>query len=263
MAGDSKPMRPVIGVTGPDRGGDAAWWFTRLAVFRAGGKALRITPSTPASVNGLNGLIIGGGADVNPKLYGQEKTMLAKEVIRKKNTFYYSLIRILFYPLIYFFRKIFSVKYFIKGDDRRDVLEYHLIKKGLEKKIPILGICRGAQLINVYLGGSLLQDLADFYAETPEFHTIFPKKNVFIDPSTKLYRILKQRQLMVNSLHHQAIDKPGKNIRSAAMESNQVVQAIEYTGHRFIIGVQWHPEYLPQHKLHQKIFRAFIKASWL
>lgn len=67
---------------------------------------------------------------------------------------------------------------------------------------------------------------------------------------------------MVNSLHHQAIHKTGKNIRSAAMESNQVIQAIEYTDHRFIIGIQWHPEYLPQNKLHQKIFRAFIKASW-
>lgn len=87
-----------------------------------------------------------GGADVNPKLYGQEKTMLAKEVIRKKNTFYYSLIRILFYPLIYFFRKIFSVKYFIKRDDRRDLLEYHLIKKGLEKKYPFLVFAGGHNL---------------------------------------------------------------------------------------------------------------------
>jgi putative glutamine amidotransferase len=254
-------MRPVIGVTGPEKGGDAAWWFTRFAVFRAGGKAIRITPSNPVSVTSLNGLIIGGGADVNPSLYGQKKIMLAREVIRIKKSFLYSAGRILLYPMVYFFRKFFSVKFFIAGDDLRDELEYDLIKKALEIHIPILGICRGAQLINVYMGGSLFQDLRDFYSETPQFQTVFPKKKVFIQPASKLAAILKRRQLMVNALHYQAIDKPGKNIRSAAIESNRVIQAIEYTSHPFVIGVQWHPEYLPQHHAHQDIFRALIKVS--
>jgi putative glutamine amidotransferase len=253
-------MRPVIGVTGPDKGGDAAWWFTRLAVFRAGGKAIRITPSKPVSVNCLNGLIIGGGADVNPNLYGQKKIMLAREVIRIKKSFLYSAGRILLYPMVYFFRKLFSVKFFIVGDDLRDDMEYDLIKKALEVNIPILGICRGAQLINVYMGGSLFQDLSDFYSETPQFQTVFPKKKVFIHPASKLATILKPRQLMVNALHYQAIDKLGKNIRSAAIEPNRVIQAVEYTSHPFVIGVQWHPEYLPQHHAHQDIFRALIKV---
>lgn len=254
-------MRPVIGVTGPDKGGDAAWLFTRVAVFRAGGKAIRITPSKPVSGNCLNGLIIGGGADVNPNLYGQEKIMLAREVIRKKKSFLYTAGRILLYPMVYFFRKLFSVKFFIKGDYLRDDMEYDLIKKALETNIPILGICRGAQLINVFMGGSLFQDLSDFYSETPQFQTVFPKKQVFIQPASKLAIILKRRQLMVNALHYQAINKLGKNIRSAAIESNRVIQAVESASHPFVIGVQWHPEYLPQHNAHQDIFRAFIKAS--
>ncbi|MFO8085240.1 MAG: gamma-glutamyl-gamma-aminobutyrate hydrolase family protein [Desulfobacterales bacterium] len=256
-------MKPVIGVTGPDKGGDAAWWFTKLALFRAGGKAVRITPSKPVSINRLNGLIIGGGADVNPNLYGQEKIILAKEVMRKKRTYLYSIGRILFYPLVYFFRKLFSVKFLVRADDQRDDLEFRFIRKAFEKNMPILGICRGAQLINVYLGGSLFQDLSDFYAETPQFQTIFPKKKVFIKPSTNLAMVLKRNQLMVNALHYQAIHELGKGLLSAAVETNQVIQAIEYTSHPFVIGVQWHPEYLPQHKVHQNIFNALVQASRL
>ncbi len=256
-------MKPVIGVTGPDKGGDAAWWFTRLALFRAGAKAVRITPSRSVSINSLNGLIIGGGADVNPELYGQKKIMLAAEVIRKKKTFFYTIRRILLYPLVYFFRKLFSIKYMVKGDDRRDDLEYRLIQEAFEKTMPVLGICRGSQLINVYLGGTLFQDLKDFYTETPQFYSVFPKKRVLVKPFSRLSGILGRDELMINALHRQAIRDLGKGVQSAAVEPNQIIQAIEYPSHPFAIGVQWHPEYLPQHKVHQNIFQALVKAARL
>ena len=254
-------MRPLVGVTGPTNGGDAAWWFARLAVYRAGGRAVRITPSSLMDPGKLNGLVIGGGADIDPGLYGQEKIRLAEEVVRKKYTFGYSLNRIFFYPLIYFLRKVLSSTSFVRTDKERDALEYYFLEKALKRKTPVLGICRGAQLINVHAGGSLYQELSQFYVETPQFNTVFPKKTVRISPNTLLARILKVRKLRVNALHRQAINKKGKNIRVSASESNGVVQAVEFTGRPFVVGVQWHPEYLPQHRVHQKIFHELVRAG--
>ncbi len=185
---------------------------------------------------------------------------MAAEVVRKERTFIYSLVRIFLYPLVYFLRKMLSAKSTVLADEGRDALEYRFLEKAIQKNIPVLGICRGAQLINVYAGGSLFQELSRFYVETPQYATVFPKKNVRVAPDARLARILKTRRLKVNALHRQAINKKGNDIRIAATESNGVVQAVEHAKRPFVIGVQWHPEYLPQHRLHQRIFRALVRA---
>ena len=223
-----RETKPLIGVTGPDEGGAAAWWFCRLAVCRAGGRAVRISPSKPVAIDSLDGIVMGGGADVDPALYGKKKIELAMEVIRKKRSLAYTATRIFFYPLIYFARKLASSKTAPEGDEKRDALEYRLIEKALEKGIPILGICRGAQLINVVSGGTLYQDLSQFYLETPQYHSVFPRKTVMLLPGSRLSRICKSRRMRVNALHRQAIDRTGKNIRIAGAEPNGVVQAIEH-----------------------------------
>jgi putative glutamine amidotransferase len=193
-------------------------------------------------------------------LYGKKKIELATEVIRKKRSLAYAATRIFFYPLIYFARKLASSKNAVLGDKERDALEYYLIEKALEKNLPILGICRGAQMINVFTGGTLFQDLSQFYSETPQYHSIFPRKNVRLSPHSRLAAICKTRRMKVNALHRQAIDRTGENMRVVAMESTGVVQAIEHIHRPFVIGVQWHPEFLPQHSVHQAVFIALVHA---
>jgi putative glutamine amidotransferase len=113
----------------------------------------------------------------------------------------------------------------------------------------------------VYFQGTLYKDIRAFYSEKPNRHSIFPVKKAYIQPGSKLSQILKVEELMVNSIHNQAVKKPGEGIEIVAKEFNKVVQSIESVVHDFIIGVQWHPEYLIQKKTHRRLFKALVKAS--
>src|SRR3954449_4775335 len=149
---------PTIGVTGPDRGGAAAWLFTRLAVALAGGRAVQITPNHPhdAIVDQLDGLIIGGGADVDPTLYGQEHLPTAHRVsVPPGHSPLLWIVNLLVAPLIWLVRKSAACCVQASTDDARDRLEIRLLDDAVRRRIPILGICRGAQLINVCFGGGL------------------------------------------------------------------------------------------------------------
>ena len=125
----------------------------------------------------------------------------------------------------------------------------------------MLGICRGAQLLNVYFGGSLYQNLKEFYIETPQVRTILPKKRIRIASDSKLADILQTTLCRVNALHKQAIKKTGDDIRVSAREPNDVVQAIEHTKLPFVLGVQWHPEYLPHIRAQRSLFRSLVAAT--
>lgn len=260
--------RPTIGITGPDKGGEAAWLFTAFGVRLAGGKPVRITPGNPKTADGLQGLIIGGGADVDPKAY-QQKEVLEEYLNRtlkhpRKNIFQRigRFTRWLYYPTLFMFRKLFSRK--PKGwtiDRDRDHLEFQLIHQAVKKNLPVLGICRGSQLMNVYFGGSLYQDISSFYREEPNPSSIFPVKRVRIKPDSKLAKIIGVSVLKVNAIHHQAVKEAGKGMRVVAKEANLVVQATEHTEADFIIGVQWHPEYLPNRKEQRNIFKALVQSA--
>mgnify|MGYP001035878304 CR=1 FL=1 len=254
--------RPLIGVTGPDRGGLAAWWFTWLAVRRAGGRAIRITPSRPCRPEQLDGLIIGGGADIDPTLYGGQESSTLQELQSPERMLARRLLSLVLFPLIYLLRRALStMTHRPGGDSARDALETALLRAALARGLPVLGICRGAQLLNVCCGGSLYQDLTAFYVETPQVHTVWPHKAIVIEPGSRLSRILGSTACRVNSLHKQAIRQLAPDLRVVARETTGVVQAVEHDLLPFAIGVQWHPEYLPQRPDQQNLFRALVREA--
>lgn len=252
--------RPVIGVTGPDEGGTGAWLFTALSVRLAGGKPIRITVDSPAVIDQIDGLIIGGGADVEPLKYGQErveKAVLAKD----SRTIFEWILSILFFPL-YWLVRYFQHTKSAAIDTERDELELKLLKDALRYKKPVLGICRGMQLINVHFNGSLHQDIRGYYTETPQVSSIFPKKRVVIKEGSKLAKILETTICNVNALHNQAINDPGDGVELVAKEKNtDITQGIEHPDYDFVIGVQWHPEYLIQVRRQRRIFKELVKST--
>lgn len=259
-----RSQKPIIGVTGPDRGGAAAWWFTRLAVWLQGGKAIRITPSRPMNGRKVDGLILGGGADISPERYGQSlldrypgKNQPKPSGLRQ---WFYRIATFLFYPFIFFLRKLFSTKS-PTLDEQRDRIEFELLEEAVAKNLPVLGICRGAQLINIHFGGNLHQDIDTFYMEVPKINTIWPEKKVEIKEGSRLQDVLKTTKVWVNALHHQAVDTVGDSLDIVAREDTGIAQAIEHSGHPFLIGVQWHPEYLPQIPRQRNIFKELVKKA--
>jgi putative glutamine amidotransferase len=256
------PPRPIIGVTGPDEGGGAAWAFTRLAVWRAGGHAVRITPRRPRTIDRLDGLILGGGADVDPGLYGQDPTPVLQTRKPPGEPWPRFWLGLILFPLTWLARKLAgqsSARH--RGADRaRDRLELTLLHAALGRGLPVLGVCRGEQLLNVYFGGSLHQDLTGFYAEDPEVRTILPRKRVDVADGSCLAAVVARCGLdRVNALHRQAIDRLGRGLRVAARDRNGIVQAIEHPARPFVIGVQWHPEYLPQLPSQRALFDALVR----
>lgn len=255
--------KPTIGVTRPERGGAAAWWFLKLGIWLQGGKAVRITTETGYTLDDLDGLILGGGADVDPEHYGQQREGSTQNTLSKPRSIWQYLIRVLsllLYPLIYIVRKVFATRS-QTIDRERDDMELYILEKALEYRLPVLGICRGAQLINVKLGGTLHQDITGFYGEVPHVHSILPKKQIKVKPGSTLYEIFESSVITVNALHHQAIDKLAPSLDVVAREQSGIVQAVESPDYPFLIGVQWHPEYLPQIEAQRNIFRAFVKAA--
>ena len=258
-ATDDMPTRPLIGVTGPDRGGDAAWLFIWLAVTLAGGRAIRITPRRPRRIAGLHGLIVGGGADINPRLYGQLPAVTLPDRPAHQPLRRYLLGLILF-PLTWLVRKLAGRLGSSYRDPQRDAMEWHLIDQAVRRGLPVLGICRGQQLLNVYFGGSLHQSLDSFYVEDPEIRTILPRKLITTQAGTCLAELLGPER-RVNALHHQAIDRLGQGLRVAARDRNQIIQAVEHESLPFVLGVQWHPEYLPQLPRQRAIFGALVERA--
>lgn len=249
--------RPIIGVTGPNRGGTPAWLMTRLALRRAGARPVRITPRQPRSSMHLDGLVVGGGSDIEPSHYGETPFEELKDTRRRGSRIRDLLVSV----LLFFLRILFAVKFRQGYDPRRDELEKKLLAEALEKGIPVLGICRGAQLLNVVLGGTLHQDISEFYDEEPHVRTLLPRKRIRITPDSRLHDIVRTTHADVNALHDQAIADLGEQVAIVARDRARVVQAIEYDGAPFVIGVQWHPEYLPQIPEQQRLFQKMVEAA--
>ena len=217
--------RPRVGVTGNARRWAPSWWCTRLALRLAGAVAERISIRHPPSGRPLAALVIGGGNDISPEHYGGD--LDAK----------------------------------VKLDPERDELEMAWIERALEKEIPLLGICRGAQLINVVLGGRLHQDIRQMRRRTYNRPGLLPTKQVRLVPESILAEVCGKMRLRVNSLHHQAIKDPGRDLKVVGWDLDDITQAIECPSGRSIIGVQWHPEYLFYLPSQFALFRWLLRRA--
>ena len=199
---------------------------------RAGAKAVWIeTDDLGKAIQEMlacDGLLLSGGEDVNPAFYGQTATEKCGKIV-----------------------------------PARDHAEMKMLEAFLPTGKPILGICRGEQLMNVFFGGTLHQDIADVATSC---HDDYPRKNrgnheVSVTRGTKLAEIMGQETFLANSLHHQAVDKVAPALILAATSEDGIVEGVEHPAHPFCIGVQWHPEHMSAYsKLQRRIFDAFVDA---
>jgi putative glutamine amidotransferase len=156
----------------------------------------------------------------------------------------------------------------INGVERdRDRIELHLLKRAVEEGKPFMGICRGLQLVNVGLGGSLYADIAeqapwaikhDYY---PEWKRDYLAHSVEVQTDSRLHSILGAKTVEVNSLHHQAIRQVAPDLVPTAFASDGIVEAVELQQHPFGLAVQWHPEWLTAHRQMRNLFSAFAEAT--
>jgi putative glutamine amidotransferase len=170
------------------------------------------------------GFIIGGGHDIDPAIYGGDVS------------------------------KSRSV------DPSRDSYELAVLELAERRSVPVMGICRGAQLINVHRGGTLVSDLSDVRVHTSNRGTLLPRKVVSISPQSTLAGLIGGESTRVNSLHHQAVERTGDGLVVSAIDRDNIVQGIESTDGTWRVGVQWHPEYMPQRLDQRQLFDGFIGA---
>lgn len=263
----TKPVlsrKPVIAVTGPDKAGFAAWICTWYAVRKAGGIALRLTPEMFAddpTLPPFDGLILGGGADVDPQRYQEDIQELFEEEQRPAKTSWFRFfLGRLVAPLLFVLRSLFALTS-SNIDPERDELEQNCLARSLADRLPVLGICRGAQFINIHLGGDLQNKNQAFYGEQGHASTLIPRNPIEVDADSLLYRLVGRTNFGVNSLHNQAVDSLGENIRISAVDASGIVQAIEAKDYEFVLGVQWHPEYLPTSKIQERLFAGLVQAA--
>ena len=149
----------------------------------------------------------------------------------------------------------------------RDQMELELLSLAMETKKPILGICRGVQLINIGLGGDIYQDLTSQFKEDfpvahrQPFHYTTPSHKVTVMEHTKLKAIVKESEIPVNSMHHQAIRNVAPGLIVSAYAANHLAEAVEMPDYPYLLGVQWHPEYLWEtFKSAAALFDSFVDA---
>lgn len=150
-------------------------------------------------------------------------------------------------------------------DQARDRLELNWLKKAQDEDVPTLGICRGAQLMNVERGGTLHMDVEKAYENAAypsrSLAQLFYRKPIRIDPNSQLYHIIGESRLSVNSMHKQAIAEVGDDLNVSAVEDNGIVQALEDPNRSFFMGVQFHPEALIYQKNFRRLFKGLIQSA--
>ncbi len=152
-------------------------------------------------------------------------------------------------------------------DEQRDALEIRLVQMAAQNGKPFLGICRGIQVINVALGGSLFTDISgqlanslrhDWYPDIPRDYMAHP---VSVAPGSCLARVLGGGSFEVNSLHHQGLERLAPGLQAVAYSPDHLIEGVELPGHPFGLGVQWHPEWLQEHVPQRHLFQELVRAA--
>jgi putative glutamine amidotransferase len=227
--------RPIVGITGYLTPASFGAWellstlvpydYVR-AVERAGGRALVVPPSQTGveeTLDALDGLIFSGGSDLDPVLYGQERHPETTGIVPE-----------------------------------RDSAELLLLRAALARDLPVLAVCRGSQVLNVALGGDLVQHLPEVVGHDDHKRTPgeFGSHAVELDPDTRLGGLLGS-EATVKSHHHQGFGRLGEGLRPAARDADGTLEALEDPGRRFTLGVLWHPEAGEDARL----FEALVSAA--
>lgn len=231
-------MRPLVGITSsPIRHRSPVLEVDRAlttldqayvgAVTAAGGIALVLPVQDPANapavLGALDGLVLSGGGDVAPERYGATRHPAVGGV-----------------------------------DDARDEWELALIAEARRRSTPMLAICRGVQILNVAMGGTLIQHLPDHEAAGGHPHLVPAQfeqtaHHVEITPGSCLAELLGTEVVDVNTLHHQAIDRPAEGLVVSARDQHGIVEAVELPDES-VVGVQWHPELIAHVEPHARLF---------
>lgn len=237
---DSEPRRPVIGLTTYLEQAKQGVWDVRASflpqqyfdsVTASGGVAVLLPPqpspeaAASAVLDGLDGLILTGGLDVQPELYGAPRHPLTDPA---------------------------------RAD--RDAWELALLAGARERGIPVFGICRGLQLINVAYGGTLHQHLPEALG-TERYKIgggVFAENTVEVDADTKLAGLLGAGPFGIHSYHHQGVDRVGDGLVVTARTDDGLVQAFEAPGDDYLVAVQWHPE---ENSADRRLFLGLVAAA--
>ncbi|MFQ5484436.1 MAG: gamma-glutamyl-gamma-aminobutyrate hydrolase family protein [Desulfobacterales bacterium] len=247
MKGD-KMKRPLIAITcsrviggawsqnSPGHFMDYVFDEYSSAVYHSGGAPILLPTaqnheSLQSICERIDGLILTGGPDVDPHFYGEEPLPRLGEV-----------------------------------DEAIDLTELSVVKIALKEDLPILGICRGIQVLNVSEGGTLYQDIANQVKKSINHLQKKDKRvnahDVRIDGNTLLHSIFKRKKIRVNSRHHQAIKDLAPSLIATAWAQDGIIEAVENSSKSFVIGVQWHPEGTWEKDVFsKKLFRSLIQAS--
>ena len=232
--------RPKIGLTTYRQRGQTGVWDTEMAmipafyiegVTRAGGTAILIPPQqldsedAKAVVASLDGLVICGGRDIDANRYGQTPHEKAEE-----------------------------------PDRLRDALENAILEAAIEAQLPFLGICRGAQMLNVHRGGSLIQHLPEVVGDNryQKGGGVFTDMDIDVLEGSLLESVTGTKVTNAALYHHQAIDSVGDGLRVSAVSPDGIVEAIELDDYPFGLAVQWHPE---QTLGNLELFEALVSAA--
>jgi putative glutamine amidotransferase len=214
-------MRPLIGVTSyePEEVRTGVWVFSAAlipstyvdAVARAGGRPLIVPPldhGVDETLDALDGILLSGGEDLDPAHYGAERHPETKGV-----------------------------------HEARDRAELALLRGALERDMPVLAVCRGSQVLNVALGGDLVQHLPEVVGHDEHRHTpgAFADHDVRVAADSRLGELLGERA-PVKSHHHQGFGRVGHGLREVAWAEDGLVEGLEDPARRFALGVLWHPE---------------------
>ncbi|TCP28944.1 putative glutamine amidotransferase [Scopulibacillus darangshiensis] len=229
-------MAPVIGLTADIESKKVYVKEDYLtAIINAGGTPIIFPHTTdPVMIQGLmdkvDGLLLTGGADIDPSLYGEEPLLGLGQLT-----------------------------------PNRDQFEMQLVKTAFQKQCPILAICRGNSMLNIARGGSSYQDINSQLSNLVQHKQLAPRDHlshgIQIEQGSRLNQVLGADRIKVNSFHHQAIKEVAPGFRVSAVASDGVIEGIESVNEPFVIGVQWHPGSLIQEDHYaQKLFLAFIQA---